>query len=140
MEATDNLLDDTRTVTLILKSDSVRSHLTQPVVLVIRCLSKKIELFVEWNEHFGDSANVRMRVGAEEAETRMWPLSNDHQATFYPGNTVELVTALFKVNQLVLQVSPLNENPVTAVFDPTGLQEAIRPLQETCGWQSWRDR
>ncbi|WP_257025488.1 type VI secretion protein [Pseudoalteromonas sp. MIP2626] len=37
-------------------------------------------------------------------------------------------------DKLVAQVTPYNESPATAIFNTTGLKNAIKPLRETCNW------
>jgi type VI secretion system protein VasI len=37
-------------------------------------------------------------------------------------------------DNLVAQITPYNESPVTAIFDTSGLENAIKPLRETCNW------
>ena len=37
-------------------------------------------------------------------------------------------------DKLLAQVTPYNENPVTAIFNTRGMIEAIKPLRQTCHW------
>ncbi|XPP91702.1 hypothetical protein ACN08N_17410 [Photobacterium leiognathi subsp. mandapamensis] len=37
-------------------------------------------------------------------------------------------------NKLIAQITPYNENPLTAIFDTKGLSNALAPLRETCNW------
>ena len=60
---------------------------------------------------------VVTRIGEAKAETGEWPLSIDQKAAFYPGDAGPSIKKLFVAKRLVVQVSPLSENSVTAVFD-----------------------
>ncbi len=130
-----NPLDDTRTVALVLYATSGKSRFGVPVGLILRCQSHRTQAYVNWNEYLGsDDAVVTSRLGPSEAKTRSWNLSSDHEATFVPGNIPEFIQQLAVVNTYVVQVTPYNESPITATFDLTGLQTAMRPLRAACGW------
>lgn len=129
-----NPIDDSKTETLILVADSGQSKWGRPVALIIRCKSNETELYINWNDYLGSSARVLTRIGSEDAVTKNWSLSTDKQATFYPRGIITFIKEMMGANKLVAQVTPYNESPVTAVFDTTGLENAIKPLRETCGW------
>ena len=129
-----NPVDDSKTVTLILVADSGRSKWGRPVALVARCMSDKTELYISWNDYLGSSANVLTRIGSSAALTKRWGLSTDKQASFHPRGTIAFMKEMMGSDRLVAQVTPYNENPVTAVFDTSGLENAIQPLRETCNW------
>ncbi|MFT7526708.1 MAG: hypothetical protein ACI9LY_001859 [Arenicella sp.] len=65
---------------------------------------------------------VHLRVSAS------WVLSN-----------VKVLIALSDVlgeSKAVFQTTPYNESPVTAIFDISGIDNAIKPIQSNCGWRS----
>jgi len=132
-----NPIDDTRTVRLQLMADEGTAQSAfsgRPVVLQIRCKSGETEVYINWRDYLGSEAMVTSRVGSLPARTRRWSLSTDSQATFLPGNKVDFINALMEVNVFVAQVTPYSESPVTAIFDTTGLSEALPPLRQACGW------
>ena len=130
-----NPLDDTTTVALVLLADSGTSTWSDRVALVLRCKSNKTEAYINWHDYLGSAARVTWRIGAEDARTGKWGLSTDKEATFYPYDAIAFIRQLLAADRLVAQVTPYSEAPVTAVFDLTGLTNAIRPLQDACGWQ-----
>lgn len=130
-----NPLDDTTTVALVLLADSGTSAWGERVALVLRCKSNKTEAYINWNDYLGSEARVTWRIGAEGAKTGKWGLSTDKEATFYPYDDIAFIRQLLAADRLVAQVTPYSAAPVTAVFDLTGLTNAIRSLQDTCGWQ-----
>jgi type VI secretion system protein VasI len=130
-----NPIDDSTTVTLINSAKSGRSRLRQEIALVIRCLSKRTELYINWHDYLGsDAINVLTRVGGDAASTQRWTLSTDSQATFYPSGPTPFIKQLIGADEFVAQVTPYNESPVIAVWDLSGLSEAIEPLRTTCNW------
>ena len=132
---TTNPLNDTRKVSLFLEASSGRSPYGRPVGLVLRCQDSKTEVFVAWNAFISDDeGDVTMRVGTDEAETANWSKSSDNEATFYPGDAPQLIQRLITANRLVLQTTPYQESPITAIFDLAGLANAVKPLRAACGW------
>ncbi|CAN7265223.1 hypothetical protein [Caulobacter sp. LjRoot300] len=115
----------------------------EPITLTIRCQSNKTELYVNWNDYLGDDSHdvyndwkqVIVRVGTAEATTQRWGISTDSNATFAPGSPVALIQKMGKADRLVLQTTPYNENPVTAVFKLNGMDIATKQLGESCSWK-----
>jgi type VI secretion system protein VasI len=130
-----NPLDDTTTVMLVLLADSGTSTWGKQVALVLRCTSNKTEAYINWREYLGSEARVIWRIGDEDARTAEWSLSTDSKATFYPDSDITFIQQLLDADRLVAQVTPYAESPVTAIFDLTGLMNAIGPLQDECGWE-----
>ncbi|WP_370979461.1 type VI secretion system-associated protein TagO [Agaribacterium sp. ZY112] len=128
-----NPVDDSKTVTLSLDADSGQSKWRQPVYLIARCKSNKTEVYIGWNDYLGREAQVLTRVGSKKAVTSYWGMSTNSKATFH-NKPIPFLKEMLSENKLVAQVTPYNESPVTAVFDISGLQNAIKPLRETCAW------
>lgn len=133
VDAKTNPIDDSKTVTLLLTADEGSSRWGKPVVLVARCQSNATDLFIAWNDYLGSEADVLSRVGEAKAVTRRWSVSTDHKATFHPS-PITFLKSMMEADKLVAQVTPYNESPVTAVFNTSGLKNAIKPLRETCNW------
>lgn len=129
-----NPVDDSKTVVLTLRAGSGKSRWGKPITLVVRCKSNKTELYISWNDYLGRNGKVLTRVGSQRAVTKSWGLSTDSQATFHRGGTISFIKKMMEADKLVAQITPYNENPVTAVFDTAGLENAIKPLRETCSW------
>ena len=134
VSAKENPIDDSRTATLILDADSGKSKWAKPIGLIIRCQSNETKLYISWQDYLGSEAYVLTRIGSNKAKTKRWSLSTDSRATFYPGTPIQFIKKMTTSNKLVSQVTPYNENPITAIFDTTGLKNAIKTVQETCNW------
>ncbi|TNE38319.1 MAG: hypothetical protein EP345_17565 [Sphingomonadales bacterium] len=137
-----NPVDDSKTVRATLSADDSASTLNEHVTLTIRCQSNKTELYVNWNDYLGDDSRdvydewkrVTVRIGENKAQQQRWGISTDSKATFAPNSPVNLIKEMAKVDRLVLQTTPYNENPVTAVFNLKGIKEAVSPIAKECGW------
>jgi type VI secretion system protein VasI len=128
-----NPIDDSTTVYLILEAEGATSRLGNPVALVARCKSNKTVLYINWNDYLGSEVTVVTRVGSSKAVTQSWGISTDKKSSFHP-NPIAFLKKMLTTNKLVAQVTPYNESPVTAIFDTTGLENAIKPLRKTCSW------
>ena len=128
-----NPIDDSKKVTLILNADTGRSRRGKKAYLVVRCISNKTDMYIGWNDYLGNSAYVLTRVGNGKAITKRWELSTDSKGTF-KNKPIPFIKQMLTSDKLVAQVTPYNENPITAIFDTRGLDIAIEPLRNTCSW------
>ncbi len=128
-----NPIDDSKTVTLVLDADSGQNRWGNSVFLVARCKSNTTELYIGWNDYLGSEADVLTRVGTNKAVTQRWSMSTDKKASFH-RKPIPFLKEMLTSPKLVAQVTPYNESPVTAIFNTAGLENAIKPLRETCSW------
>ena len=101
--------------------------------MVARCQSNKTNVYINWGEYLGREAIVLTRIGNNKANTSKWGISTDSKATFN-NKPITFLKTMSKSNKLVAQITPYNESPVTAIFDISGLDNALKPLRETCNW------
>lgn len=105
------------------------------VLLVVRCANNKTEMYINWASYLGSrSTNVTYRVGKEKAKTSSWSISSNHKATFYPGSPIQLIKELMDNDSFAANLTPYNENPITAVFNTSGAKEALADLRKGCNW------
>jgi type VI secretion system protein VasI len=133
-----NPVDDSKKVTLILKSESGVGAYGDPVWMAIRCLSGETDIYIGWNSYLGmGSPTVLTRIGTKKATKRTWNRSGDSQATFHsrPRRFLkEILKEIGGSTSFLAQVTPYEENPITAIWDIAGLENAIKPVRETCSW------
>jgi type VI secretion system protein VasI len=129
-----NPSDDSTTDFLILTADSGTSNFGQPTSLEVQCKSNKTKLYINWKSFLGSKASVLTRIGSEKAQTKDWELSTDSQSSLFPGDTISFLKKIMASDKLLAQVSPYIGNPITAIFDTRGINNAIKPIRETCGW------
>ncbi|MGC6513268.1 MAG: type VI secretion system-associated protein TagO [Myxococcota bacterium] len=128
-----NPLDDTVTDVVMLASENSTSRFGVPITLVIRCLSGKTTLYINWNDYLGSEAHVTIRVGDAKARRSEWSISTDHKSTFAP-RPMALLGEMWTADRFVAQVTPYNESPVTAEFNIGGLSDAVTALSANCRW------
>lgn len=137
-----NPIDDTKTVMLALFAESGASRWGDPVAFIARCKSNKTDAYANWDTYIGDDSNdvyanwkwVTVRIGDEPATTERWDVSSDHKATFAPSWSGDFLKRMLKADRMVLQITPYGESPITAIFDTSGLDIALKDLAETCSW------
>lgn len=137
-----NPIDDTKQVTLHIQADSGESRMGERVSFVARCKSNSTEAYAIWHDYVGDDSSspyedykyVTVRLGDAPSERQRWGISTDKQATFAPDWAGGLLKRMVGVDQMILQLTPYGENPVTAIFDIRGLREPLTELSQTCNW------
>lgn len=128
-------VDDSVRVVALLDAESGRSVWGEKPTLALRLKGSKIEAWIDWGDYIAhDGTRVTWRIDNRNARSRWWGVSTDNAATFYPLNEQDFIEDLLAATQLVARVTPYNENPITAVFDLTGIGNALVPMQEARGW------
>lgn len=119
-------IDDTKTFTLLLAANEDEKG--SPCI-IIRLKEGKFELFINYSEYLGlDETRVTTRIDKNPPEDRLWSISTDRKAIFFPGDDLKFVESLLPAKNLVVRLIPYGESPVTTSFDLTGLPEAIKPI------------
>lgn len=129
-----NPLNDTKSVFLTITADKGFSKWNKNITMTARCMNNKTELYINWGSYLGRKARVTTRIGKNKSTTKNWTVSTDSKASFYRGKTISLLKMMAKNEKVVFQITPYSENPVTAIFDIRGLNNALVPLSKTCGW------
>lgn len=128
-----NPIDDTATVVARLTATSGQGKYGDPVNMIIRCRSGEMDLYIDWHTYMTDSVAVTARVGTRDAVTENWLGSTDKQASFKRFPMV-MIRKMLDEARFVAQATPFNENPITAIFDISGIDNALKPLREECDW------
>lgn len=126
-------IDDSKTVVLSLTADSGKNKWGSLVTVIARCKQNSTDFYINWNSYLGTDADVLTRIGSNKAVTSRWSMSTNKKSTFHK-KPISFLKEMQNSNKLVAQISPYNASPVTAIFDTSGLENAIVPLREACGW------
>jgi hypothetical protein len=129
----DPMTDDRRAVaTLIAESGTV--WYGDPYTLSITCAGGSTELTVTWLWDLGPErlVDVDTRIGEGEVTTEPW--FNSGQATSYGGSDTAFIESLFGETRLAQEVQTVDAGVAAAVFDITGIEDAVANVRETCGW------
>ncbi len=128
-----NPLDDTKTIALLLQSESGINHYGEKIDLVIRCKSSKIDIFINWGVFLGSDLSLTTRIDKENAVNEEWSLSSNKKASF-SYTPIALTEKLIQSNKYVAKVTPYNENPIVAIFDLKGLVNKIKIFDGHCNF------
>ena len=127
-------LTDNKTVFVSLNASSGRGKYGDTVSLMLRCKNNKTEMYINWHTFLEvDDIEVIDRVDDKKAETSHWGISTDRKTSFR-RNPVAQIKKMLDSKKYVAQVTPYSENPITAVFETEGLDNAIKELRDTCHW------
>ncbi|ENP9830523.1 type VI secretion protein [Salmonella enterica] len=132
-------IDDSKNVVISIDGNNSFSdplgRVTTPT-LYITCRENKTELFINWDAYLGlDETTMIHRIDKQKAANKVWSISTNTKAVFYDGKVIDFIKRLESGQQLFTQITPYNESPVSTTFNLRGLSEAIKPLQESCGWK-----
>lgn len=145
-------VDDTTIVQLTLFAEEVHwldrdaCPCRDQVTLVLWCWRNETGVSISWPDVLASEARVTWHVGDDDAITSKWTLISSKSVTHYPYNDIEFIQRLLDADRvgaswwephryLVVQVPRFLGGAITAIFDLTGLTNAIRPLQDACGWE-----
>jgi type VI secretion system protein VasI len=143
IERSRSSFDDSMTVDLSLNAETAVSGWLGKVrtpVLGLRCYEHKTYAYIETgmtaNVEYGlfHQATIRIRLDHEPAKTTVTDESTDSQALFFE-QPIALIRSLLGHQQLTLGFTPFNSPPVETTFDLRGVEAAIVPLREACGWK-----
>ncbi|MFD4839930.1 type VI secretion system-associated protein TagO [Achromobacter sp. NPDC058515] len=119
----------------MLVADSGSGKYGDPIMLAARCRDNKTELYINWSSFLGsDSIKTIYRVDKAEAQSAHWSLSTDKQAAFFPKSPVALLKQMVESQTFVANLTPYNESPITATFDTSGADVALRDIRAACKW------
>lgn len=129
IESTMNPLDDTVTAVAYLASTNLVGE--QPAAMVIRCKSKKLDMFVSWNHEMSKKVKVISRLGDDKPEVLRWFISEDYRSTF-KSKPEYILKKMQKVDSVVLQTGVYKKPTVTATFDVRGMSNALKEINKAC--------
>jgi len=133
-------VDDSKSVYMTLQAKTpivTRFGKMSSPLLVMRCKEKKTVAYVNWDTFLGsESGKITYRIDKEKAVTATWGISSDHNAIgrWNGGESIPFMKSLLKRNEIYFRITPYSESPIETSFNVTGLEEAIKPLREACGW------
>ncbi len=133
-------LDDSQNVYMVVKStDPVETWLEGTVRpgLWLQCVRGKTSGFIYWGFIVGGGKkDVTYRIDSQEPKTATLLASDDFVSLSSWDSTrvINFIKSIFGKKRLLVQVTPGSEGPVTATFNIRGIETAIQPLRDSCGW------
>jgi len=127
-------ITDEKVITFVLEAASGLGIYGDPVNLVVRWSKGTTEMYINWNSYLGQKIDVTFRIGDGAPETKNWNLSADSRASLYPGNPLQIVQNILNNTQIIARCTPINESPITAIFDVAGLKIIAAPYNNDLKW------
>ncbi|HBP27917.1 MAG TPA: hypothetical protein DD666_00695 [Advenella kashmirensis] len=108
----------------------------KPIYILARCVQNKTEVLIMWNTilGIGDSPKVTYRLDKGTPTASSWSKSTSGNATFFPGSPVKFLKQLLEAKSMVASVESFSSGAVTAVFDLTGIETAMKDIRKECNW------
>jgi len=131
-------MDDTPTALLHLSATGkVGSGLRKGTpVLNIRCMEGDLAGYIDFGFFIGsNTVAVEYRYDRGKKRKRVWGMSTDRSAIFFPGgqdNQIAFVKKLNKTDRLLVRLTPYGENPILAEFQTAGLQSVLHHVEDAC--------
>jgi type VI secretion system protein VasI len=132
----DVITDEAGATAVLLAERPGPDFVTDPPGLVLRCQRGRTDAYIEWRQFFGaaSAVEVTVRIGNAEPVTQDWHVSADNTSTLLPGNTMRFIESLFGETRVAARTTPYGDDPVTAEFSITGVENAVANVREACGW------
>jgi type VI secretion system protein VasI len=133
-------LDDSKSVYMHLKSqNSIPNRIKRPIYpkLWLRCSENTTSFIVTWDVYLGINARpMTYRLDSDKARTKVFDIATNNKSVghFSGGKAIPFIKKMFSKDKLLLQITPYSQNPAQITFDISGLEEAVKPLREACGW------
>lgn len=103
--------------------------------LTIACEAAKINVSIDWGMYLGiGSIRIKTYFDKHSNRSRIWSIADDNQTVLLSGSDISFIKKMMKHQQLVTEVTPFGQRPVTAEFDLSELTEAVQPIREACKW------
>ena len=144
-------LDDSLTVSAILKADEGQSVYGVPIELVLQCRSGTdgesnfsfADVHIRWYSYLGlFSPTVDYRVGDDPLVTENWAddrYYDTYTTTWYPHSPFSFISRLTTADKFSAQVTvdknvypELEGKPIIAIFNLTGINQIVPQVLERC--------
>ena len=109
--------------------------------LYVRCSENTTALYITTQCHltsseYNDYGDVDVRLDSDRSRTISMnaSTSNDSLGLWSGGKSIPFIKSMLGKDEMLTRFTPYAESPVTARFQISGLDEAITPLRESCGW------
>lgn len=136
-------LDDTTTVMMMVLSEEAlpgRFGGSEKGALMVRCKESTTSVYTIWGGHFMSDhqggGRVDYRIDTAPAKNVAMDVSTDNKALglWQGGASIPFVKAMFGASSIYMRATPFSESSQEMTFNIKGIEEAITPLREACGW------
>lgn len=110
------------------------------ITLTLACRENVTSAILHFGGHFmsdlGNAGRVTYRIDTKPAQTKSFSESNNHEALglWNGGTSIPWIKSLFGGTKMYVEATPYSENAISDFLPIAGLEEAVAPLREACGW------
>jgi len=126
-------LTDVRSARAVLPALEGKGVDDAPVRFILECQEGRTTALLDWAQYVGDGNTIVLRLDGDEPQNTFWEMARNRTTARYRSDGAPLARAIAPRRRMVARVTPSGREPVTAIFDLTGMPEAIQPVQEACG-------
>ena len=102
--------------------------------LILHCDSRSTRLYINWGTPVGDTSRYNIYIDNEKFPTPRWNKSRNKLLTYYPRSVLGKVKKMLEANQYTIEIEQKEGQLLKAVFDITGIKEAVEPIRYICEW------
>ena len=126
--------DRTRAVQMMIEAENRLPDQNDSAALVLSCQKGETDAYIIWRQYLGTyDLAVTWKAGTGPEVTETWSLSTDNEAVFAP-EAIQFIKQVMIYDVLMVKTTPFNSEPLTLVFDTTGLDQEIDDLRKACKW------
>lgn len=142
-EETSKLTDDKNIYLYLDSNEGVNCgwNKGEKIKLIVRCMEKKTSLIFSTGCHmtsssYDDYGKIDFRIDQQKAAKFTGNASTDNKSLglWSGAKSIPIIKKMIGGSEMVVRMTPYGENPFTATFNVTGLDEAIKPVREQCKW------
>ena len=127
-------LTDERSARAVLTALEGRGVDDAPIQFIVECRGSRTTVLLDWAQPVGDGNTILIRLDADEPQDTFWEMARNRTTARYRSDGAPLARAISPRRRMVARVVPTGREPVTAIFDLTGMPEAMEPVRDACGW------
>jgi len=126
--------DRTRVVQMMIEAQNHLPEQNDLAALVLSCQKGETDAYIIWRLYLGTyDLDLTWKAGTAPEVTETWSLSTDNEAVFAP-DAIQFIKQLMIYDVLMVKTTPFNSEPLTLVFDTTGLDQEVDDLRKACKW------
>ena len=111
-------------------------------VLLLRCMENTTAIMVSTDSchltssRYNDYGDIEYRVDDNASKTKGFEAStsNDTLGLWSGGAAIPFIKGLLGSEKVIMRFTPYGQSAVTVTFPTAGIDEAIKPLRDACGW------
>jgi type VI secretion system protein VasI len=125
-------LTDVRSARAVLPALEGKGVDDVPVQFILECQEGRTTVLLDWAQTVGDGNTIVLRLDGDEPQNTFWDMARNRTTARYRSDGAPLARAIAPRRRMVARVTPSGREPVTTIFELTGMPEALLPVQEAC--------